>query len=232
MILMYLKAFLVGGLLCGAGEFLVLRTRLTPARILVGYILAGVLLSALGLYAPLVDFAGAGATVPLTGFGHALAQGVKHAVQESGLLDETGGISPLALFGNNLQATLTAAAMGFVPFVFLPVFSLVLNSVIIGAVLSLAGSLHMGGITAGQMLLLGLLPHGIFEIPAITLGIAMGLYLCRQMNGTLRKRPGTPRIEAVLPHLCRVAIFGLLPLLAAAAVIETYLTPVLLGLAL
>ena len=159
-------------------------------------------------------------------------EGFMASVQESGLLDETGGISPLALFGNNLQATLTAAAMGFVPFVFLPVFSLVLNSVIIGAVLSLAGSLHMGGITAGQMLLLGLLPHGIFEIPAITLGIAMGLYLCRQMNGTLRKRPGTPRIEAVLPHLCRMAIFGLLPLLAAAAVIETYLTPVLLGLAL
>ena len=116
MILMYLKAFLVGGLLCGAGEFLVLRTRLTPARILVGYILAGVLLSALGLYAPLVDFAGAGATVPLTGFGHALAQGVKHAVQESGLLGAfTGGLSAAS-------AGITAAVLfgTLVAFVFKP----------------------------------------------------------------------------------------------------------------
>ena len=97
MLFMYLKAFLVGGALCAIGEMLVLRTRLTPARILVGYIIAGVTLSAVGLYAPIVDFAGAGATVPLTGFGHALAQGVKHAVEESGLIGAfTGGLSATA----------------------------------------------------------------------------------------------------------------------------------------
>lgn len=97
MMLMYVKAFLVGGLICMIGEVLVLRTKLTPARILVCYILAGVVLSAFGLYAPLADFAGAGATVPLTGFGHALAQGVKHAVEESGLIGAfTGGLSATA----------------------------------------------------------------------------------------------------------------------------------------
>lgn len=97
MILMYVKAFLVGGAICAVGELLVLRTKLTPARILVGYIIAGVILSAVGLYAPLVEFAGAGATVPLTGFGHALAQGVKHAVEESGLIGAfTGGLSATA----------------------------------------------------------------------------------------------------------------------------------------
>lgn len=97
MILMYVKAFLVGGAICVIGELLVLRTKLTPARILVGYIIAGVILSAVGLYAPLVEFAGAGATVPLTGFGHALAQGVKHAVEESGLIGAfTGGLSATA----------------------------------------------------------------------------------------------------------------------------------------
>ncbi len=104
---MYIKAFLVGGTICAIGELLVLRTRLTPARILVGYIIAGVVLSAVGLYAPIVDFAGAGATVPLTGFGHALAQGVKHAVQESGLIGAftgglsatSGGITAAILFG-------------------------------------------------------------------------------------------------------------------------------------
>ena len=97
MFLMYIKAFLVGGLLCAIGEVLVLRTNITPARILVCYILAGVVLSAVGLYGPLADFAGAGATVPLTGFGHALCQGVLFNVQESGLIGAfTGGLSATA----------------------------------------------------------------------------------------------------------------------------------------
>lgn len=95
--MMYLKAFLVGGFICAIGECLVLRTKLTPARILVCYILAGLVLSAFGLYQPIVDFAGAGATVPLTGFGHSLCQGVKHAVEESGLIGAfTGGLSATA----------------------------------------------------------------------------------------------------------------------------------------
>ena len=94
MILIYLKVFLVGGLLCLIGEALILKTKLTPAQILVVYITAGVILSAMGLYGPLVRFAAAGATVPLTGFGHALAQGVMSAVQETGLLGAfTGGIT-------------------------------------------------------------------------------------------------------------------------------------------
>lgn len=96
-LLMYLKVFLVGGALCAIGELLVLKTKLTPARILVLYILSGVVLSAVGLYGPLVEFAGAGATVPLTGFGHALNQGVKFAVQEAGFLGAfTGGLTATA----------------------------------------------------------------------------------------------------------------------------------------
>lgn len=96
-ILMYAKAFLVGGAICAIGELLLVLTRLTPARILVCYIIAGVVLSAVGLYGPLADFAGAGATVPLTGFGHALCRGVKHAVEESGLIGAfTGGLSSTA----------------------------------------------------------------------------------------------------------------------------------------
>ena len=84
--MMLLKAFLVGGTLCMLGQVLVDRTRLTPARILSGYVVAGVVLSALGLYQPLVDFAGAGATVPLTGFSHLLAKGVREAVRTDGFL--------------------------------------------------------------------------------------------------------------------------------------------------
>ena len=94
---MYMKAFVVGGLLCALGEVLILRTKLTPARILVSYITAGVFLSAAGIYGPLAAFAGAGATVTLTGFGHTLAQGAIHAVQEQGILGAfTGGLSAAA----------------------------------------------------------------------------------------------------------------------------------------
>lgn len=91
------KAFFVGGLFCAVGQVLIDKTKLTPARILVGYVVAGVLLSALGLYQPIVDFAGAGATVPLTGFGYLLATGVQKAVMEKGFLGVlTGGLTASA----------------------------------------------------------------------------------------------------------------------------------------
>ena len=93
----YLKAFIIGGLMCLIGQVLIDFTRLTPARILVGYVVSGVILSAVGVYGPLVKFAGCGATVPLTGFGHSLAQGVRKAVSEQGLLGAlTGGITATA----------------------------------------------------------------------------------------------------------------------------------------
>ena len=92
-----LKAFVVGGILCAAGEALLLKTRLTSARILVGYVTAGVVLGAIGLWQPLADWAGAGATVPLLGFGNSLAQGALKAVQNRGLLGAfTGGVESTA----------------------------------------------------------------------------------------------------------------------------------------
>lgn len=159
----------------------------------------------------------------------AIIQGFVEEVRQSGLLDEQGNISTLLLLGNNLQATFTAVLMGIIPFVFLPVFSLTVNAVVVGAAVVLSG---MTGMASWQMVLLGLLPHGIFEIPAIMLGVSMGLYLCSVMNATLRKRPGTPRIEAVLPRLAGVFLFGAVPLLVLAAVVETTVTPLLLGLVL
>lgn len=93
----YLKAFLVGGLLCLIGQVLIDKTKLTPARILVSYVVVGVILGAVGLYQPLAEFAGAGATVPLTGFGNTLAKGVREAVQEDGFLGIfTGGLKASA----------------------------------------------------------------------------------------------------------------------------------------
>ena len=93
----YLKAFAVGGTLCLIGQILIDRTRLSPARILVGYVVAGVLLGALGLYKPLAEFAGAGATVPLTGFGYLLSRGVQEAVNREGFLGIfSGGLKAAA----------------------------------------------------------------------------------------------------------------------------------------
>ena len=103
----YLKAFLVGGLLCLIGQILIDKTKLTPARLLVSYVVAGVILGALGIYKYIVEFGGAGATVPLTGFGYTLAEGVRKAVDEKGgwgiltggLTATAGGISAAVVFG-------------------------------------------------------------------------------------------------------------------------------------
>lgn len=93
----FIKTFLVGGTFCLIGQLLIDRTKLTPARILTSYVVAGVILGALGLYEPFAEWAGAGATVPLTGFGNLLARGVREAVGEKGLLGVfTGGLTAAA----------------------------------------------------------------------------------------------------------------------------------------
>ncbi len=103
----FLKAFLVGGAFCIIGQILIDYTKLTPARILVAYVVSGVVLGAFGIYKPIIDWAGAGASVPLTGFGYLLADGVKTAVKENGFLGaltggleaSAGGITAALLFG-------------------------------------------------------------------------------------------------------------------------------------
>ena len=103
----YIKAFAVGGALCLIGQIIIDKTKLTPARILTAYVVAGVILGAVGLYRPLTEWAGAGATVPLTGFGYLLAEGVKKAVDEKGVIGiftggftaAAGGIAAAVFFG-------------------------------------------------------------------------------------------------------------------------------------
>ena len=103
----YFKAFIVGGIICSIGQILIDKTKMTPARILVIYVVGGIILTAIGIYGPIVEWAGAGATVPLTGFGYTLAKGVKTAVEENGLIGAltggvkaaAGGISAAVLFG-------------------------------------------------------------------------------------------------------------------------------------
>ena len=108
----YLKAFLVGGFLCLIGQILIDRTKLTPARILVSYVVIGVVLGGLGIYQKIIDFAGAGATVPLTGFGANLAKGVKEAISKDGFLGIfTGGLTACA--GGIAAAIIAGLVAGF-----------------------------------------------------------------------------------------------------------------------
>lgn len=103
----YLKAFAIGGLLCAVGQILIDKTKLTPARILTAYVVAGVILGGAGVYGPFAEFAGAGATVPLTGFGNLLAKGVREAIEQDGALGiltgglraAAGGIAAAVFFG-------------------------------------------------------------------------------------------------------------------------------------
>ena len=103
----YIKAFLIGGLICAIGQILIDKTKLTPARILVTYVIAGIILTAVGIYEPLTKWAGAGASVPIMGFGYTLAKGVKEAVTQDGLLGAliggvkgaAAGISASIVFG-------------------------------------------------------------------------------------------------------------------------------------
>lgn len=105
----YIKAFIVGGLLCVIGQILIDKTKLTPARILVSYVVIGVFLGAIGVYEPLAEFGGAGATVPLTGFGYNLAKGVKEAINEDGFLGIlTGGLKATA---GGITAAITAGLL-------------------------------------------------------------------------------------------------------------------------
>lgn len=107
MLMDIIKAFLVGGALCAVGQLLIDFTNLTPARILTGYVVAGVILSAVGLYKPFAKFAGAGASVPLTGFGHLLAEGIRKTIEKDeflgiftgGLTAAAGGVTAALLFG-------------------------------------------------------------------------------------------------------------------------------------
>ena len=105
----YVKAFIIGGIFCAIGQILIDKTKLTPARILVSYVVIGVILGALGLYKPIVDFAGAGAMVPLTGFGNSLAKGVKESIKEDGMIGIlTGGLKATA---GGITAAITAGLL-------------------------------------------------------------------------------------------------------------------------
>ena len=147
-------------------------------------------------------------------------------VEEAGIMDSAGNISPFGLLTNNWTAMLTAALYGFVPFLFLPLLSIAVNGLLMGL---LAAWYHSNGISLG-LYLAGILPHGIFELPALLLSAACGVCLCRNMCRLVVSSPKrTPMVE-LLCDLLRVMLLIVLPMTVAAAFIEAYVTPVVMAL--
>ena len=140
----------------------------------------------------------------------------------SGIVQEDGSFNVLALFTNNLRAMLLGVLYGFIPFLYLPALALGVNAAILGMLASLID---------GQWLLLaaGILPHGIFELPALFLSLAAGLCLCRNINVYIRKNE-KGIMKPLLLNILRVVVLLVLPLLVIAAVMETYVTPALMQL--
>lgn len=140
----------------------------------------------------------------------------------SGIVQEDGSFNVLALFTNNLRAMLLGVLYGFIPFLYLPALALGVNAAILGVLASLID---------GQWLLLaaGILPHGIFELPALFLSLAAGLCLCKNINVYIRKNEKGV-MKPLLLNILRVVVLLVLPLLVIAAVMETYVTPALMQL--
>lgn len=153
-----------------------------------------------------------------------LAQQFRQMVDDAGIVDESGKFSALAIFLHNLQAMGWAVLYGLVPVLHLPALLLGVNSVLLGAMAA-----HY--VNSGLSLLLylaGLLPHGIFEIPAIVLSLACGLYLCSYLTRRIFRRDQTPR-QPVFRRIAQVFCLAIVPLLALAAVLEAYVTPLILN---
>lgn len=147
-------------------------------------------------------------------------------IEESGVIDESGGMSVFALLMNNWRAMLVSAAYGFIPFIFLPAISLVTN----GALLGILAAVYRGGGMSMLAYAAGILPHGIFELPALVLSIACGVSLCRNMCLLVAGSPDRTPLPELLEDLLRILVLMVAPLTVAAAFVECYVTPVVMGL--
>jgi len=147
-------------------------------------------------------------------------------VQESGLADESGSISFIGLLINNWFATVFTVLYGFLPFLFLPLLSAASNALILGAV---AAYYHSADFPMAAFFA-GIIPHGIFEIPALVLSVTLGFLLCRNLvRVILRSEKAVPMVE-LLANILRAMLFLVFPLLLAAALVECYVTPSIMNL--
>lgn len=147
-------------------------------------------------------------------------------VEDAGIMDSDGNISPFGLLTNNWSAMLLAVVYGFVPFLFLPAISIVSNGLLIGL---LAAWYHGNGMSMG-LYLAGILPHGIFELPALVIAAACGVCLCRNMSRIVTSSPRRVPMVELLSNLLRVLLFLVMPMTVVAAFLEAYVTPIVMAL--
>lgn len=150
-------------------------------------------------------------------------EGFAQMLENSQIIDD-GRINVFRLFLKNLQSVLYTIGMGFIPFILLSAFSLVINSALLG----LFAALYVHNGTSLLVYLAGILPHGIFELPAIVLGIACGIYICRIITNYVRfNKKGT--VGPAVLNVVRVLVLNIVPLLIVAAIVESYVTPVIMS---
>lgn len=158
-----------------------------------------------------------------------IADEFMNMVEDGGIVGEDGNITWYMLLFNNLKASGLMFILGFIPFLFLPVFSLLSNAVIIGAVM---GLVNASGVNVLGVTLKGLIPHGIFEIPAICMACALGIILCRFLIAKIinaGKLKGERPLD-MIGNMFRLYVIAVVPLLVIAAIIETYITPMIMGI--
>ena len=146
-------------------------------------------------------------------------------IQDSGIIQDDGSVSAMALFINNVRASIYTALYGVIPFIFLPALSLGLNSLMLG----FFGAYYSHHGLPIMQYIMGILPHGIFELPALVVSMAVGLYLCRCITDWLRHKTKGTLLPAV-SNGSRVLLFIAIPLLAVASVVEAYVTPFIMNL--
>ena len=147
-------------------------------------------------------------------------------VEEAGIVDEAGNVSVFSLLVNNWHAMLLSAGYGFVPFLFLPILSLLSNGILLGI---MAGYYQTSGFSMA-MYLAGILPHGVFELTALVLSIACGICLCRNLCRIATRSPRRVSLVELLSDLLRMLLLIVMPLTVAAAFIECYITPLVIAL--
>lgn len=147
------------------------------------------------------------------------------AIAQTGIIDEMGNLSVLPLFWHNLQAMALSTCYGFIPFISLPILSLLFNAALLG----IAAAFYVQSGFSLALYLAGILPHGIFELPALVISLSCGILLCRKITDFVRHNTKNS-VVPVLQNILRVFVCHMLPLLAAAALMEAYVTPLVMAL--
>jgi len=149
-----------------------------------------------------------------------------YAPKAQDMIDENGALSIIKLLLSNIFACAMCVGLGFIPFIFLPALSVISNAALIGALLGLGAA--SGIMPVAKTIAFGLLPHGIFELPAFFLSMAMGIYLCKLLSRKILGRAKEERVLPILNGLAKTFVLGAIPLLIVAALIECYITPALM----